>query len=458
MTAPCPKERPQRVEGDVNARVEGPYRHGSQWRCRIKSAEGRKWCQAADTPEEATRIAETLLGEKGVPPDSQVPAPQVPAPQVPAPQVPEARQSLGPIRIEGPFAHGSGWRCRVLMPAGPKWCPTRNTRERAWRIAEAVVAEAAQQGQHSVKDAIVAYLDYQRDVKGNRPGTITTSGHVLRRFFAPMLDHELAKLTPQKGADLYERQHRGKGLKTHRPIAADSHRGYLLQARSFMTWCMEQNWIRIHPLAKVKPVGQRSHGKTQLSIDEARKLYRHCMKLAPTDDGALAVLLALAMGLRAGEIVTRTVRDLDDGGRLLRVEPNDSLTFRPKTRASRRPVPIPSDLRPLLAMRTRAKLPSALLFISEKTGGPHWRDWVAEQAHHHCKEAGVRSVCAHALRGVAATSAVEAGIAAEAVAKLLGHESTSMTRQSYIAPGALEQQEREQVQQVLTATSPSPTP
>lgn len=432
-------------------KIEGPYKHGAQWRCRIRSATGRKWCQAADTQEDASRVAQELLA-KSETQDSQVSDSQVSDSQVPAP-----RKQPGPIRIEGPFAHGSGWRCRILLPGGPKWCPTRGSRERAWKMAEAVVAEFAQQGHHSVREAIAAYLDYQLEVKGNRPRSITTSGHVLRRFFGPMLDHELAKLTPQKGSDLYERLHRGKGQQTKKPIAADTHRGYLLQARSFVAWAMEQNWIRLNPLEKVKPVGQRSHGKTQITVDEARKLYQHCLKLAPRDDGALAVLMALAMGMRAGEIVSRTVRDLDDGGRLLRVEPNESLAFKPKTKASRRPVPIPADLQPLLKARTRHKLPTALLFISEKTGGPHWRDWVAEQTRHHCKEAGVPVVCAHALRGVAATSAVEAGIAAEAVAKLLGHESTSMTRQSYIAPGALEQQAREQTQSMLSGpTSPVP--
>jgi integrase len=207
--------------------------------------------------------------------------------------------------------------------------------------------------------------------------------------------------------------------------------------------------MKMHPLAKVKGVGKRQHGKEQLSIDEARKLYQHCLREAVTDDGALAVLMALAMGLRASEIVTRTVRDLDDGGRLLRVQPNEALSFAPKTRASKRPAPVPTDLQPLLKARTKDKLPTALLFISEKTGGPHWRDWVAEETRRLCKAAGVQVVCAHALRGVAATSAAEAGIAAEAIARLLGHESSSTTRQSYIAPGITEQQERAQVQRVL---------
>jgi len=43
----------------------------------------------------------------------------------------------------------------------------------------------------------------------------------------------------------------------------------------------------------------------------------------------------------------------------------------------------------------------------------------------------------------------------EAVASLLGHESSRMTRQSYIRPGTVEQAEREQTQRVLAGSTVS---
>jgi len=447
-----------RARVEPSMKIEGPYRKNSGWRCRILISEGvRKWCATGKTEEAAIRIAEEYVASGGQPParpqepeenpDSQVEEEPLPSS---TPDTPEPARKMLAMRVEGPYPHRNGYRCRVVTPAGRVWCTPGKTEHHAWKIAERFVTLAAQQGKHSVKDAIAAYQAYQRDVKGNRPKSIVTTGHVLHRFFAPYLDQELARLTPQKGADLYERLWKGKGQKTKRPIAADTHRNYLLQARSFLSWCLEQNWIKLNSLERVKPVGQRSHGKVQLTIDEARRLYQHCLEVADKDDGALAVLMALGMGMRAGEIVSRTVRDLDDGGKAMRVEPNEALTFKPKTKASRRPVPISSDLQPLLKMRTQDKLPTALLFVSEKTGGPHWRDWVAEETHRLCKAVGVPVVCAHALRGVTATSAVEAGIAAEAVAKLLGHESASITRRAYIAPGTAEKQEREQIQKMLS--------
>ena len=44
-------------------------------------------------------------------------------------------------------------------------------------------------------------------------------------------------------------------------------------------------------------------------------------------------------------------------------------------------------------------------------------------------------------------------VAVEAVASLLGHESSRMTRQSYIRPGTVEQAEREQTQRVLAGST-----
>ena len=424
------------------SKIEGPYRHGSHWRCRVKDEAGRRWCRAAETPEEARRVAEQGIDGAGDRPVEDPPADATTPSRPPS-----------PMRIEGPFAHGAGYRCRVLTASGPRWCPTRPTRDHAYRMAEQVVSIAMQDGQLSVRQALEAYLDYQTS-KGNRTGSVTTSGHVLRRFFGSFLDSPLHKITPQRGADLYEKLRTGRGERTGEAISASTHRGNLSQAKTFLSWCVERGWLRSNPLDKVKPVGQKRHGKPQLTINEARLLYGVCLREAERDDGALAVLLALTMGMRAGEIVSRTVRDLDDGGRLLRVMPNEALGFLPKTERSKRAVPIPQVLQPLLLARTRHKLPGALLLVAEG-GGAHWRDWVSEQTRRLCKLTGVPVVCAHSLRGVASTAAVEAGVAVEAVASLLGHESSRMTRQSYIRPGTAEQAEREQTQRLLAGSSMS---
>ena len=66
-----------------------------------------------------------------------------------------------------------------------------------------------------------------------------------------------------------------------------------------------------------------------------------CLELAPRDDGAILALAYLLLGARAGEVVLRQVRDVDDGGRPLWIP--DS-----KTEAGRRHLEVPDVLVPHL--------------------------------------------------------------------------------------------------------------
>lgn len=134
------------------------------------------------------------------------------------------------------------------------------------------------------------------------------------------------------------------------------------------------------------------------------------------------------MGMRVGEIIRRTVRDLDDGGRLLWIP--DA-----KTDAGKRTVEIPEELQPYLLARALGKSPDALLFPAQRRG-KHWRDWVEEETRRLCKLAKVPEVCAHSLREFAATVAVQAGAAPHLVAATLGHVSPTTTMNSYALPGS----------------------
>ena len=65
--------------------------------------------------------------------------------------------------------------------------------------------------------------------------------------------------------------------------------------------------------------------------------------------------MTLLLNLRPGEVVVRTVRDVDDGGTRLRVR-------KAKTRAGDRDIKLPDVLQPLIAARCVGKRPDELLF------------------------------------------------------------------------------------------------
>ena len=124
--------------------------------------------------------------------------------------------------------------------------------------------------------------------------------------------------------------------------------------------------------------------------------------------------MSLVMGMRASEIVSRVVRDLDDDGTLLWIP--DS-----KTEAGRRTLQVPELLQPYLGGWREGQSPEAKLF------GQHWRDWVRKWVQRICKAAGVPKVTAHGMRGLHSTLAVENGVSAHVVAASLGHESSTTT-------------------------------
>jgi len=115
-----------------------------------------------------------------------------------------------------------------------------------------------------------------------------------------------------------------------------------------------------------------------------------------------------------------------------------------KTLAGRRRLEVPDSLQPHLRALTEAKLPGARLF------GQHWRDWPRKQVLRICALAKVPMVCAHSMRGLHSTLAIEAGSTAHVVAASLGHESITVTERSYIAPGTTQQADSRRVLRLLS--------
>lgn len=303
----------------------------------------------------------------------------------------------------------------------------------------------------TIKTAIDAYESHRRE-KGNKADALAATSTRLRTFFT---DEKLplVSLTPAKCAAYYEslrirRQPRTvtaceraavlreeKSWTDHelgaagckcKLYATDTHRNTLAEAKSLLKWCVTaKRWLRRSPAEGIEGKGKRRHGKPQLRIDEARLWMAKATELAETGEtGAVAAMMALLLGMRASEIVTRVVRDLDDGGRLLWIPET-------KTEAGRRTLRVPEVLRPYLQALAEGKSREARLF------GLHWRDWPREWVERICAAAGVPKVSAHSMRGLHSTLAMEAGVTGAVVAASLGHEDVSTTTQSYAKPEAV---------------------
>jgi integrase len=312
--------------------------------------------------------------------------------------------------IYGPYQHGRRWRIVIVNEQGEQTVESCASEEEARDLKRDLLRELEKRCGATVDQVLDKYEQHQR-AKGNKPRSIETTRGRLEMFFGPLVERPLGALTPKMCSERYS------ALQSE--VAVDTHRNALNEAKTFARWCVKSRLLTRSPLEQIEGVGKRKKGKSQLRIDEARRWLAVALELAPQHVGAAAACASLLFGARASEIAERTVRDLDDGGRMLWIP--DA-----KTEAGRRQLEVPEALRPALLELTRDKLPTAPLFHGIDRHAV--RRWVARI----CAAAGVPTVCAHAMRGLHSTLATAAGATPHVVAASLGHASFAVTREHYL--------------------------
>lgn len=313
--------------------------------------------------------------------------------------------------IYGPYRHGN--RHRIICVNGHgiasviASCATEEEARNEKRKAE---RELSARGGILVEQAIETYELHQR-AKGNKPRTIETTIGRLEVFFG-----ELA-LRPLLDVGSLDCKRRYQALAGQ--YAVDTHRNILNQTRTFFNWCKKERYIKRNPIAELEGEGKRKKGKPQLRIDESRTWIETALERR-SDPRVVAAMVTILMGMRASEVVSRVVRDLDDGGRLLWIP--DS-----KTESGKRTLEVPEVLQPLLVQACRDKLPEARIFLISRYV---LRNCVREI----CEEAGVKVVGPQSMRGTHSSLAVQAGATGPLVAAALGHSSFSITEKHYLDP------------------------
>jgi integrase len=336
-------------------------------------------------------------------------------------------------RVHGPYSHHDKWLIKIVDRATRKATNRLfETREEAERAAQSLKRQERHQAGISVGGALDVYERWLAEVghkgEGNKPRTVETTMQRIRRLFDGATKIAVNALTTASAEKLYDSL----------TGAVDSRRNILAEAKTFLRWCCSKGWAKINALEHVQGLGRRRRGKPQLTTDEARKFLAKALELAEDDDGAIAATMALLMGMRASEIIERTVRNLDDEGRLLWI--TDA-----KTQAGVRRLEVPPQLQEHLQRLARDKRPGDLLF-----GRNVHRHWVLRAVHRICKAAGVPRVPSHGLRGTHATLAVSAGATSHLVAAALGHESFATTARHYARTEAIESAVQERVLEKFT--------
>jgi integrase len=324
-------------------------------------------------------------------------------------------------RISKPYPNRDKWRIRVTdTETGDVKNHIFETEELALAARPKLLREYRRPVGVPMPKALDAYEKHLQ-TKGNvasrgpnKPRTVETTMQRLRSVFTT--DIVTGELSASKMLQLWEAWVEGK--------ATDTALNVLAQTRTFLGWLEKQGWTRNTTVTDTIEInGRRKKGKPKLSQDEASKLLAWCLANA-NDEGAIATAMAFLLGMRASEIVTRTVRHLDGKGTLLDI--TDA-----KTEAGERTLKLPQALQPLLASLAAGKKPDDRLF------GNNTRHWVFRNVRRCCEASGVRVVSPHGLRGTHAKIAREVGMSGIALAHAMGHESESTTTEHYAGRAAV---------------------
>jgi len=339
-------------------------------------------------------------------------------------------------RILGPYRQRGGYLVIEVLPNRERAYSMWATETKANAFIRSMRAKISSTT-HDTETALDAYAGHLAST-GARPASIKTSQWAVRLFYPEPTP--LDAITPKNASARYDDLRKVKRKSTGKPLAADTHRGALTRLKTFLTWCVEQKWIAVNPYANVSGIGKKrprgmSLGKAgvELRIADARTFYSKAVELGMAgNQRAIGALTALLLGMRAGEIVARRVRDLDADQR------EGDVLWIPdsKTPAGRRTLEVPDPLREMLVACARGRAGDAPL-LALADGRAHDSKWVRDSVHYVCDHAGVPRYTAHAMRGGLATIASERGAMGRLIAEQLGHTSyEGMTAKHYAAPGS----------------------
>ena len=176
------------------------------------------------------------------------------------------------------------------------------------------------------------------------------------------------------------------------------------------------------------------------TTEEQKKLQSFVMD-APTPR-KIGLLLGFQLGLRIGEIcglqwgdfdlklgtlkINRTVCRISCGNGHTKV-----VIQTPKTRTSRREIPIPKQLL-IMLKRLRGNTSNSTWLLSGTESKPTEPRCYRKSIKAYLKQSTVRQVRPHALRHTFATTCLQAGCDVKTLSELLGHANANITLQRYV--------------------------
>lgn len=335
------------------------------------------------------------------------------------------------------------WEARILLGSGKRKSLYGKTRQEVSRL----LANARRDREEGVEIATsrqtVAHFPtyWVENVKKHHvePSTYIRLRHDVRRHLIPSLgDHQLAKLTPQHLQSFYAQ-------KLEAGYAQGTVRNMHKTIHDALESAVKLGLAYRNVASGVEPPRAESHEFTVLNEDQVHRL----LETVRGDRLEALIVVALATGMRKGELIALRWQDVDLQARIAKVTRTLKATLegrqfgKAKTRHSKRTIALPvTAVEALRDHRTRQKEEIGLV-------GEAWQDndlvfcneigerlptsrfdaccWFGRLL----KRARMPALRFHDLRHTAATLLLARGVNVKVVSEMLGHSSVAVTLTLY---------------------------
>ena len=225
----------------------------------------------------------------------------------------------------------------------------------------------------------------------------------------------------------------------HRPLGHSSAKECLSMLRRICKYATHLRLIR--PMEICVHLPKEPHKENKPLTKKEQKITEEFVLQNPTPR-KIGLLLGLELGLRIGEIcglqwgdfdlklgtlkINRTVCRISCGNGHTKV-----VIQTPKTRTSRREIPIPKQLLATLK-KLHENASDSTWFLSGNGEKPVEPRCYRKSIKAYLKQASVRQVRPHGLRHTFATTCLQAGCDVKTLSELLGHANANITVQRYV--------------------------